>query len=484
MSIAPLSRNSLIRKKNLDDMIAASQQSKVGDRRLSRSMSLYSVIMLGVGNVIGTGIFFVLAITVPHAGPSVLISFVIVGVIAGITALCYTEIASTIPVAGSAYSYAMAAVGEFPAYLIGWCLILEYGVGGAATAVGWAEYFNELLQQVFHWQIPAALSSGPFADGEHGIINLPAVILVAACSVLLLRGAQESARINAILVTVKLGVLGMFVVVALTGFNSVHFHPFAPHGFSGIAAALPAIFFTFIGLDVLSTAGEEVKDPQRTIPRAIGWSLVVIGGIYFAVSIAALGAQEWTKFEGQEAGLAKILTEVVSSPIPSIILSLGAVVSVFTVTLTSIYGQSRILFAMGRDGLMPRMFQHVSPRTLSPSKSVMVTGVIIAILAATMPMTKLWDLVSIGTLAAFIVVSVTVIVLRRTRPDLQRGFKVPLYPWLPIASVATCLWVATTIPEQTWIYVGVWMALAIGIYFAYSRRNSLLNSTREVSGLL
>jgi APA family basic amino acid/polyamine antiporter len=468
----PMSDSTLLRKKDIDAMIAS---TKTGDG-LERSMGVFPLMMFGVGATIGTGIFFVMAETVPKAGPAVVLSFIIVGIIAGLTALCYAEVASTIPVSGSAYSYAMAVLGEFPAYIVGWCLILEYGVAASATSVGWAEYFNELLDDVFGFRLPDNLSAGFLAD-DPGFLNLPAVVLVALCCVLLLRGAKESARANAIMVLVKLGVLTLFIVIAVTGFSSGNLTPFAPDGLSGIGAALPVIFFTFLGLDAVSTAGEEVRDPGRTIPRAILGALVIVTVFYVLVALAALGAQRAGLFDGQEAGLAKILTDVTGSDIPAIVLSAGAVISVFSVTLVTIYGQTRILFAMGRDGMLPKMFKEVDARTLSPNKNVLVTCVLVAVLASSVPIDKLFDLVSIGTLAAFIVVSATVIILRRTRPDLERTFRVPLYPVVPILSIVACLWVATQVSGETWFLVGIWLVLAIGLYFVHARKHSVLAIT-------
>jgi APA family basic amino acid/polyamine antiporter len=462
-----------LRKKSIDKMIADSQGAGEHEH-LSRSMGVFQLMMFGVGATIGTGIFFVLADTVPDAGPAVVISFLFTGVVAGLTAVCYAEVASTIPVSGSAYSYAFATLGELPAYLIGWCLILEYGVAGAATSVGWAEYFNALLEDLFDFSLPHALSAGILAD-DPGIINLPAVVLVGLCCLLLIRGAKESARANAIMVLIKLGVLAMFIVIAFFGFNADNLTPFNPHGISGIGAALPAIFFTYIGLDAVSTAGEEVKDPGRTIPRAIVGALVIVTSFYCVVALAALGAQSAGEFDGQEAGLAAILEDVTGSTVPSIILSAGAVISIFSVTLVTIYGQTRILFAMGRDGMLPPMFKSVDEETLTPVKNTFFTCGFIAVLAATVPIDKLFDLVSIGTLAAFATVSATVILLRVTRPDLHRPFRVPLYPVVPILSIVACLYVFTTIPEITWLYVLPWLGLSLILYFAYSHKNSVLH---------
>lgn len=473
MSDTSAGTSSLLRKKSIDEMIGATRGDH-GEEHLTRSMSVFQLMMFGVGATIGTGIFFVLEITVPKAGPAVVITFAIVGVIAALTALCYAEVASTIPVSGSAYSYSFAALGELPAYLVGSCLILEYGVAGAATSVGWAQYFNALLDDVFGWVIPDNLSAGPFAEENAGIINLPAVILVVMCGLLLLRGARESARANAIMVLIKLGVLAFFIVIAFTAFDSGNFSPFTPEGVGGISAAIPAIFFTFLGIDAVSTAGEEVKDPGHAIPRAVFGAIIIVTCFYVLVAVAAIGAQPVADFEGQSAGLEAILNEVTGVKWPGIILAAGAVVSIFSVTLITIYGQTRILFAMGRDGMLPPMFKDVNESTLSPNKNVVFTCGFIAILAAVLPIEKLFDLVSIGTLAAFIVVSATVIILRRTRPDLERPFKVPGGPVIPVLSIIACIYAANQIPKDTWISVGIWVLGALAFYFSYSRRHSIM----------
>lgn len=473
MSVTTNPSNSLLRKKDIDRMIAGSDDGE----RLERSMGVFPLMMIGVGATIGTGIFFVMSETVPEAGPAVVFSFLIVGVIAGLTALCYAEVASTIPVSGSAYSYAMASLGELPAYLVGWALLLEYGVAASATSVGWAEYFNSLLDNVFGVTIPHALSAGALAE-DPGIINLPAIVLVVMCGLLLLRGAKESARANAIMVLVKIAVLTMFVVIAAFGFKADNLSPFAIDGFNGIALALPPIFFTFLGLDAVSTAGEEVKDPGKTIPKALIGALIIVTSAYCLVALAAVGAQQVGLFDGQEAGLAAILTAVTGSTIPAIILSAGAVVSVFSVTLITIYGQTRILFAMGRDGMLPKMFKEIDPRTLSPNKNVIAVCIFVGLIASTVPITKLWDLVSIGTLAAFSVVALTVLILRRSRPDLERGFTVPLGPVIPVLAIVSCIWVGTQVPLETWGLVLVWLLLACVGYFSYARQHSVLAVTR------
>jgi APA family basic amino acid/polyamine antiporter len=466
---------SLTRKKSVDRMLASAE----GHVHLERSLSMFSLMMIGVGATIGTGIFFVMAVTVPKAGPGVLITFLLVGIIVSLTALCYAEVASKIPVSGSAYAYSYASIGELPAYLVGWALILEYGVAAAATSVGWAEYFNSFVNDAFGWRLPHAVSAGPLAE-DPGIINFPAVVLVGMCCVLLLRGAKESARANAIMVCIKLAVLVLFIVIAFTAFNGDNVSPFLPYGFAGVGAAVPAVFFTYIGVDAVSTAGEEVVNPGRNLPLAIFGAVAIVTLFYFLVAVAALGAQPLERFDGQEAGLAAILNDITGNKAAALVLAAGAVISIFSITLITIYGQTRIFFAMARDGMLPAMFKDVDARTLSPNKNVLFTCGLVAVLAAVVPIDKLFDLVSIGTLAAFIVVSLTVIILRRQRPDLNgRGFTVPGGPVIPILSVIACLWAATQIAAVTWISVGIWLLAALVLYFGYSRSHSVLAPGHE-----
>ncbi len=287
---------------------------------------------------------------VPEGGPAVIISFLLAGVVAGLTALCYAELASSVPVSGSSYSYAYATLGELPAMGVAACLMLEYGVSTAAVAVGWSEYLNTLLDNVFGLRIPEALSKAP---DENGLINLPAVILILMCMSLLVRGASESTTVNTIMVCIKLGVLALFAVIGITGWNADNFVDFTPFGLAGVSGAAGIIFFSFIGLDAVATAGGEAKNPQRNLPLAIIGALIVVTGAYFIVAIVAVAAQNWTQFEGQEAGLAAILEQVTGSTWPSTLLAAGAIISIFSVTLVVLYGQTRILFTMSKDGMIP-----------------------------------------------------------------------------------------------------------------------------------
>ncbi len=433
--------------------------------------------MFGVGSTIGTGIFFVLAEAVPEAGPAVLVSFLIAGVAAGLAALCYAELASAVPISGSSYTYAYTTLGEGVAVGVAACLLLEYGVSTAAVAVGWSGYVNKLLHNLFGFQLPQALSGAPW-DAAPGYVNLPAVILIASCGLLLIRGASESARVTAIMVVVKLGVLIMFAAIAFTAFDANQLKDFAPLGVAGIGSAAGTIFFTFIGLDAVSTASEEVRDPQKTMPRAIISALVIVTGVYILVALAALGAQPWQDFaHQQEAGLATILDNVTHGAWAGTILAAGAVISIFTVTLITLYGQTRILYAMARDGLVSKRFAMVNPRTSTPVTNTVIVMIVTGILAAVVPLDKLADMVSIGTLTAFIVVSIGVIVLRVREPDLPRAFKVPGYPVTPVLSVLACGYILFSLHWYTWIALTGWVALALVFYLVWGRRHSALNTT-------
>src|SRR4051794_35145485 len=427
---------------------------------LERSFGTFQLTMFGVGATVGTGIFFVLQEAVPDAGPAVIISFLIAGLAAGLSALCYAEMASAIPVSGSTYSYAYHALGELVAMIIAACVLLEYGVAASAVAVGWSGYFNELLDKTIGVTIPDSLSYSPIPyDGTNGLLNLPAIVLVGLCTLLLIRGASESARVNTVMVLIKLGVLCLFIIIGFTAFQADRFDNFWAEGSAGISAAAGTIFFSFIGLDAVSTAGEEVRDPQRALPRAIIGALCIVVSVYVLVALAGVGAQplaEFSSSEQESAGLSVILENITGSSVPGTILAAGAVISIFSVTLVTLYGQTRILFAMGRDRMLPDKFAEVNPRTLTPVFNTVVVGVVVAIVAGFVPSDYLWDTVSIGTLMAFSTVAIGVIVLRRTQPDLERPFKVPGYPVTPVLTVAACIYVLSGLAAITWVIFAVW----------------------------
>ena len=445
---------------------------------LKRSIGTFQLTMFGVGATVGTGIFFVLSQAVPEAGPAVAVSFLIAGIAAGLAALCYAELASAVPVSGSTYSYAYTTLGELMAMVVAACLLLEYGVSTAAVSVGWSQYVNKLTDNLLGHRLPQALSAAPW-DANPGVVNLPAVILVILCAVLLIRGASESAAVNAVMVVIKLSVLAMFAVIAFTAFDADRFSDFAPFGVAGISVAAGTIFFSYIGLDAVSTAGDEVKDPQKTMPRAIIAALLIVTTVYLVVALTALGTQPWQDFGGQEAGLAVILDKVTGANYWGTVLAAGAVISIFSVTLVVMYGQTRILFAMGRDGLISPTFARVNPHSMAPVRNTVIVAAVVAVLAGFVPLDYLADMVSIGTLVAFIVVSLGVILLRIREPDLPRGFRVPGYPVTPVLSILACGYILVSLHWYTWLAFGAWVSVALIFYFAWGRHHSALNEPSE-----
>ncbi|WP_030278631.1 amino acid permease [Streptomyces catenulae] len=459
----------LMRRKPVERLVAEGGQGEGGSLR--RSMGMWQLTMISIGATLGTGIFVVLGEAVPDAGPAVILSFVIAGITALFSALSYAELAGTIPVSGSSYSYAYATLGELVAWVCGWCLILEYGVSVAAVAVGWGQYLNELLSGTIGVTIPAALSQPP---GSGGIFNLPALLVVMLAMVFLLGGAKESARANTIMVSVKIVALLLFCGVALQGVKSGNYANFMPMGMAGVSAAGATLFFSYIGFDAASTAGEEARNPQRDLPRAIMLSLLIVTTLYCLVAAVAVGALPWQRFKGSEAALAGILKEVTGQDIWAVLLAAGAVVAIASVVLTVLYGQTRILFAMSRDGLVPRVFSKVHPRSGAPRANTVIVSLFCGVLAAAVPLGQLADATSIGTLFAFALVNVAVIVLRRTRPEMHRTFRTPLAPLFPAIGFVLCVYMMGSLSPVTWAVFGIWMAVGLVVYFGYGMRRSRL----------
>ncbi|MFE1764967.1 amino acid permease [Streptomyces angustmyceticus] len=464
----------LMRRKPVERLVAEGGKGEGGTLR--RSMGLWQLTMISIGATLGTGIFVVLGEAVPDAGPAVIISFVIAGVTALFSALSYAELAGTIPVSGSSYSYAYATLGELVAWVCGWCLILEYGVSVAAVAVGWGQYLNELLAGTIGITIPDALSQPP---GDGGVFNLPALLVVLLAMVFLLGGAKESARANTIMVVVKIVALLLFCGVAVQGVKSGNYANFMPMGMAGVSAAGATLFFSYIGFDAASTAGEEAKNPQRDMPRAIMLSLVIVTALYCLVAAIAVGAMPWQKFEGSEAALAGIMKSVSGQSFWAVLLAFGAVIAIASVVLTVLYGQTRILFAMSRDGLVPKVFAKVHPKSGAPRANTVIVSLFCGILAAAVPLGQLADATSIGTLFAFGLVNIAVIVLRRTRPDMPRSFRTPLSPLFPAIGFLLCLYMMGSLGAVTWVVFGVWMVVGLVVYFGYGLRRSRLATAEK-----
>jgi APA family basic amino acid/polyamine antiporter len=461
----------LMRRKPVERLVAEGGHGQGGTLR--RTLGVWQLTMISIGATLGTGIFVVLGEAVPDAGPAVMVSFVIAGLTALFSALSYAELAGTIPVSGSSYSYAYATMGELVAWVCGWCLILEYGVSVAAVAVGWGEYLNELLGGTIGFTIPDVLAAPP---GDGGLFNLPALLVVLLSMAFLLGGAKESARANTVMVAVKIGALLLFCAIAFMGIRAGNYQPFMPLGMAGVSAAGATLFFSYIGFDAASTAGEEAKNPKRDLPRAIMLSLLIVTALYVLVAAVAVGAQPWKKFEGSDAALAGIMNNVTGQSFWGVLLAAGAVIAIASVILTVLYGQTRILFAMSRDGLVPKVFSKVHPRSGTPRANTVIVSLFCGVLAAAIPLGQLADATSIGTLFAFALVNIAVIVLRRTRPEMPRTFRVPLSPLLPVIGFGLCVWMMGSLDVITWTVFGVWMATGLVIYFGYGMRRSRLEA--------
>lgn len=444
--------------------------------RLARTLSWPHLIALGVGAIVGTGILTLIGVGAGLAGPSVILSFAIAGGICACAALAYAEMATMMPASGSAYTYSYAVLGEVIAWVIGWSLILEYSLVVSTVAVGWSGYATPLLQATFGF--PMALAQGPELGG---IVNLPAIFIIAVVAGLLMVGTRESATLNAILVVVKLVALAVFVAVALPHFNGANLEPFMPYGFPkalavdgverGVMAAAAIIFFAFYGFDAISTAAEETKNPGRDLAIGIVGSMVVCVAIYMAVAVTAVGALSYTRFANSAEPLALILREIGQGGAATFLAG-SAVIALPTVLLAFFYGQSRIFFVMARDGLLPASLARVSARG-TPVRITLMTAVIVAILAGLLPLGEIAALANAGTLAAFIAVCVCLVVLRRQAPDAVRPFRTPLAWFVGPAGVLGCLYLFASLPSRTQLYFLIWNVLGLLVYFLWARHRAV-----------
>ncbi|MEU0127108.1 amino acid permease [Streptomyces sp. NPDC006289] len=443
---------------------------------LRRTMGLFQLVCFGVGAIVGTGIFVGLSDSVAEAGPAVLVSFVLAAITCVFTAFSFAELGGAIPVSGSSYSFAYATLGERTAFLVGWCLLLEYGVSVSAVAVGWSQYVNELLDSLVGRSLPAALSSGP-ADG--GVINLPAIVVIMMAATLLVRGIRESAGATAAMAVLKIGILVAFCAIAFSAFEDGNLSPFASHGIAGVTAGASVAFFSYIGFDAITTAGEEVKNPRRNIPIAIMICIGVVTLLYCAVALGAIGALGADAVSDKPAALSLVVDQVTESDIGGGIIAFGAVVAIASVVLAVMYGQTRILMSMSRDGLVPRIFERVSPKTRTPVANTWIVASVFAVPAAFSSLDVVVNLTTIGTLATMAVVNVAVVVLRRRNPELRRSFRVPLYPVSPILGVGFCLYLMYGTGWTTWVQFAAFVAVGALVYAGYGRRRSRLVSPGE-----
>lgn len=541
----------LFRIKPLESILAEAEDK--GEGTLKRTLGVSALTLLGVGAIIGTGIFVLTGQAAgKHAGPAVVVSMIVAGIVSALAALCYSEFASSVPISGSAYTYSYATLGEFIAWIIGWDLILEYAFGAATVAVGWSGNIISLLADLgIHF--PIALSAAPgtkFVMLDHqtvaqlastrigetilnppvgynvltnelgqglaslglhppvetALFNLPAFLIAIAVTALLVRGIRESANFNSVVVIIKIAVVLLFIIAGV-GYVNTHYLgmgcqpgvgdclPFVPqntgvfgeYGYSGILTGAAVIFFAYIGFDAVSTASQEAKNPQKDMPRAIIGSLAICTVLYILVAAIMVGLVPYTQLKEEAAPIAAAITAASGMAVQgstvafvlasfSMIIKLGAVLGLSSTMVVQIMGQPRIFYAMAKDGLLPSWAAKIHPRFRTPHVTTMITGGIVAIMAAVVPISALGQLVSIGTLFAFVIVSIGVIVLRRTRPDLPRPFKVPFSPFVPILAAGTSLYLMYGLPWDTWARLLIWMAIGILIYFFYGMRRSNLNS--------
>ena len=512
----------LFRIKSLTSIL---EESERPERKLKKVLGAFDLILLGIGVIIGAGIFATVGTAAagdamrPGAGPALMLSFAITAVVCGFAALCYAELASLVPISGSAYTYSYATFGELIAWIIGWDLMLEYVVGSIAVSISWSGYFNSLLQGL-GINLPAwstidfraamggfskataliksgvsleklnpgllvalqAVNSAPRVLGVPIICNVPAVVVVILLTVLLVIGIKESSRFNMALVMVKLLVLGFFVAVGAFFVHPRNWVPFAPNGFAGIRAGAAIAFFAYIGFDAISTAAEETKDPAKNMPIGIIGSLAICTVIYMAVAAVFTGIIPFTilrdSMAHQKAEPLALAMQYINLNWAAGIISVGAIMAQIAVLLVLLMGQSRIFFSMARDGLLPPVFSRVHRIFKTPYVTTVLTGSIVAFFAAFTNIEEMVDLTNIGTLFAFVLVCIGVIILRATEPKRKRGFIVPFSPWVPLLGALSCFFLMSGLPAITWYRFVIWLAIGLIVYFSYSHRHSLLQNKK------
>ena len=492
----------LFRRKSIDQLVADSERS---EQRLKKSLGWVSLTALGIGAIIGTGIFVLTGTAAageevlypsifkaplldvllhgraaagvsgrPGAGPAIALSFLLVAVVCGFAGLCYAELASMIPIAGSAYTYSYATLGELVAWIIGWDLILEYAVSNMAVAVGFSAYVDSMLQS-FGIHLPQAYSNPAYtpATGWSLQFNVPGFLIVLLLTILLVRGIKETARANSVMVAIKLLVIVFFIGFAARYVQPQNWRPFMPNGWQGVLTGGAIVFFAYIGFDSVSTAAEECKNARRDLPIGILISLFVCAALYIGVAIVLTGIQPFAIFKGDAAPVATALRNI-GLPRLQFCVTVGALMGMISSLLVYQLGQARIWFAMSRDGLLPRPLSRIHPSFGTPHVATWLAGIVVAIPAGVFDIGTFADLSNIGTLFAFLLVAIAVLVLRRTQPDRPRGFRVPLMPWLPILAILSCLVLMASLTVENWIRFFVWLLIGLVVYFSYSRKRSTL----------
>ncbi|GAA2020859.1 APA family basic amino acid/polyamine antiporter [Nakamurella flavida] len=484
--------HTLFRTKSVEQSVRDTDEP---GHKLRRNLSAWDLTVFGVAVVIGAGIFTLTArVAATTAGPAVSLSFVIAAVACGLAAMCYAEFASTVPVAGSAYTFSYATLGELVAWIIGWDLVLEFALGSAVVAKGWSLYLGNLFTE-FGGSLTATVQVGGVK------VDWGAMLIVAVVTVLLISGTKISARANAVITAIKVGVVLLVIVVGFTFFKASNLTPFIPatvpaeqgstpalqqpllqlitgsapssFGAFGVLAAASLVFFAFIGFDVVATAAEETKEPRRDLPRGIFGSLIIVTVLYVLVTVALTGMVKYSDLPGDDATLASAFT-LVGVNWAAKVIAVGAIAGLTTVVLVLMLGQSRVIFAMSRDGLLPRGMASVSERTGTPTRITLGVGVVVALVAGFVDIGVLEEMVNVGTLFAFVLVSIGVVLLRRRQPDLPRAYRVPWMPVIPILSVLACLWLMINLTAETWVRFVVWMAIGVVVYVLYGRHHSLV----------
>src|SRR6478736_1990417 len=482
----------LFRRKSVTQL----QADALTDQRLKRALGATNLTMLGIGAIIGTGIFVLTGtVAAQNAGPAVVLSFVLAGVASIFAALCYSEFASLVPMAGSAYTYGYATLGELFAWIIGWDLILEYALGAATVAVGWGGHLTSFLHDFVGIDFPAALSAAPGtivhtpAGDVTAVFNLPAVLITVAVTALIIRGIRESANVNTVIVFVKLAVVVIVILGGAAFVNSANWHPLIPpntgtfgeYGYSGILTGSGKIFFAYIGFDAVSVAAQEAKNPQKDMPMGILGSLVVCTILYILVSGVMVGLVPYKQMMGSPAPMVVAIRAAEAASggssllhMMTMLVELGAIAGLSSVMVVMMMAQPRIFYSMANDGLLPPFAKKIHPRFRTPHITSIITGVVVSVASGFTPIGVLGQMVSIGTLMAFVIVSIGVIFLRYQRPELDRPFKVPLVPFLPALSVVVSLVLMASLPAATWLRLVIWMAIGFVLYFAYGFHHSEL----------
>ncbi|MDN4059229.1 amino acid permease [Massilia sp. YIM B02769] len=464
---------SIFRTKNLDTMVAGA--AKPGG--LKKVLGPMDLILMGIGAIVGTGIFVLTGTGAVTAGPALTLSFIIAAIACGFAALCYAEFASSVPVAGSIYTYSYVTLGEIVAWMIGWDLLLEYGLATSTVAVGWSGYFQSLLKGV-GIVLPEALRGAPGAiPGVDTVFNLPAFLIMMVLTFMLSLGVRESARVNNIMVLIKTGVVLLFIFVGVNYVKPENWQPFMPFGMGSVMSAAALVFFAFIGFDAVTSAAEEVKNPKKDLPIGIIGSLAICTILYVVVAAIMTGIVPFPNFKGVDHPVSLALQYAGQDWVAGFV-DLAAILGMSTVILVMAYGQTRILFAMSRDGLLPKKLSEVHPKYGTPYFATWMVGIIFGLIAAVVPLGVLAELVNIGTLAAFSLVSLAVIILRKKRPDLHRAFRCPGVPVVPALAIIFCLALMSFLSWHTWVAFIVWLLLGLAVYFGYARQRSVLNNTQ------